>query len=118
MNASRFAAGLYIALKESGVTIDNMIDLPGSLIMYISVPETSEKTMADGRELSGMTLAHRTKEMLLEMGITNLTVKAKVRKGEHWTESKSLSASRAAMEELFGKEAFERAVKKWNNLKD
>ena len=37
------------------------------------------------KEMCGMRLAKRYKEMLIDMGIKRLTVKAKIRFGEHWT---------------------------------
>ncbi len=51
------------------------------LEVYISVPEDSYKTNAHGEKMCGMFLAKRFKQVLVEMGVKRLTVRARVRAG-------------------------------------
>ena len=49
-----------------------------------------------------MRLAKRYKEMLIDMGIKRLTVKAKIRSGEHWTKEMGQEAELNVRKILYG----------------
>ena len=88
-----FMAGMatfgVIIEKMDGASVDN-------LIYYISVPESSEYKDADGKVLSGMFLAKRIKRFMKTAKIPGV-LKAKIRKGEHWTKSKGKEAHDAVI---------------------
>ena len=77
---------MMMTWAKMGLKIENQIETQESLTIYISVPEFSDERNVYGEEMSGMRLAKRYKEMLIDMGVKRLTVKAKIRFGEHWTE--------------------------------
>ena len=52
--------------------------------------------------LKGMRLARRYKETLMDMGVKRLTVKAKIRFGEHWTKEMEKEAEFNMCKRLYG----------------
>ena len=76
---------MMMTWAKMGLKIENQIETQESLIIYISVPEFSDNRNVYGEEMSGIRLARRHKETLMDMGVKRLTVKAKIRAGEHWT---------------------------------
>lgn len=76
---------MMMAWAKMGLKIENQIETQESLTIYISVPEFSDERNVRNEEMSGMRLAKRYKEMLIDMGVKRLTIKAKIRSGEHWT---------------------------------
>ena len=84
MDAKLFGSVFVATLKEFGVTIDKIDDNGGQVTILISVPETSDRLSVNGEPISGMYLAKKIKATLVGFGIKNLTVKAKIRKGECW----------------------------------
>lgn len=76
---------MMMTWAKMGLKIENQIETQESLTIYISVPEFSDERNIHNEEMSGMRLAKRYKEMLIDMGVKRLTVKAKIRSGEHWT---------------------------------
>lgn len=76
---------MVMTMIGMGLKIENEIETQDSLTLYVSVPEHSYERNAHNEEMSGMRLAKRYKEMLTDMGVKRLTVKAKIRMGEHWT---------------------------------
>ena len=97
-------SAFYIAWKGLGIVFDDVIETYDYLIIYISVPSSSEHKDVHGNEMAGKHLAHRFKDTLVEMGIKNLTVKCKVR-DEFWTKEKDKFATEAAKKELFRSQA-------------
>lgn len=57
---------------------------------------------AHGEQMSGMRLSKRLREVMEDMGIKRLTVKAKVRTGDHWTKEKHDAADLEMRKSLFG----------------
>ena len=76
---------MMMTWAKMGLKIENQIETQESLTIYISVPEFSDERNVYGEEMSGMRLAKRYKEMLIDMGVKCPTVKAKIRPGEHCT---------------------------------
>lgn len=85
-----------------GLRIDNQIETQESLTIYISVPELSDKKNIRNEEMSGIRLAKRFKETLMDMGIKRLTVKAKIRYGEYWTKEMGKEAETNMRKILYG----------------
>lgn len=85
-----------------GLKIENEVETQESLTIYISVPEFSDERNVHNEEMSGMRLARRYKEMLIDMGIKRLTIKAKIRSGEHWTKDMGKEAELKARKMLYG----------------
>lgn len=77
---------MMMTWAKMGLKIENQIETQESLTIYISVPEFSDEKNIHNEEMSGMRLAKRFKETLIDIGIKRFTVKAKIRFGEHWTE--------------------------------
>lgn len=94
----------YITWKGYGVMFDNIVEAENGIIFYISVPSNSYHVNVKGDKMSGRYLAKRFQEVLTEMGIKNLVVKAKVR-DEYWTKEKSDAAQYSARKELFRSQA-------------
>ena len=76
---------MVMAMAGMGLKIENEIETQDSLTLYVSVPEYSYERNIHNEEMSGMRLAKRYKEMLTDMGVKRLIVKARIRTGEHWT---------------------------------
>lgn len=92
----------YIVWREFGLIIEKEKESVDGLEVYISVPEDSYKTNANGEKMCGMFLAKRFKQVLVEMGIKRLTVRARVRAGDEWTPEKAEQANIKARQEMFG----------------
>ena len=56
----------------------------------------------NGEKMCGMFLTRRFKQVLVEMGIKRLTVRARVRTGDEWTPEKAEQANIKARQEIFG----------------
>ena len=93
---------MMMTWAKMGLKIENQIETQESLTIYISVPEFSDERNVYGEEMSGMRLAKRYKEMLIDMGIKRLTVKAKIRPGEHWTKEMGQDAELKVRKMLYG----------------
>ena len=93
---------MMMTWAKMGLKIENQIETQESLTIYISVPEFSDERNVRNEEMSGMRLAKRYKEMLTEMGVKRLTVKAKIRSGEHWTKEMGQDAELKARKMLYG----------------
>ena len=76
---------IVMTMAGMGLKIENEIETQDSLTLYVSVPEYSYERNVHNEEMSGMRLAKRYKEMLTDMGVKRLIVKARIRTGEHWT---------------------------------
>lgn len=93
---------MMMTWAKMGLKIENQIETQESLTIYISVPEFSDERNVRNEEMSGMRLAKRYKEILTEMGVKRLTVKAKIRSGEHWTKEMGQDAELKARKMLYG----------------
>ena len=93
---------MMMTWTKMGLKIENQIETPESLTIYISVPEFSDEKNIHNEEMSGMRLAKRFKETLIDIGIKRLTVKAKIRFGEHWTEEIGHDAELKMRKMLYG----------------
>lgn len=85
-----------------GVVIEKLQESTESLMVYISVPERSYHRDAKDEEMSGMHLAKRFSDVLKEMGLKHILVKARIRKGESWTEAMCNNAERKMKKEVYG----------------
>lgn len=74
--------------EDIGVKFENYKEGLGFAIFYISVPEESSVFNTQNEEMAGEKLAKRFKSALLDMGATNIIVKYRIRKGEHWDKNK------------------------------
>ena len=92
----------YIVWSEFGLVIEREKESIEGLEVYISVPEDSYKVNARGEKMCGMCLAKRFKQVLVEMGVKRLTVRARVRIGEKWTPEKAEQANIKTRQEMFG----------------
>ena len=92
----------YVVWREFGLAIEREKESIDGLEVYISVPEDSYKVNAHGEKMCGMFLAKRFKQVLVEMGIKRLTVRARVRAGDEWTPEKAEQANIQARQEMFG----------------
>ena len=92
----------YIVWREFGLAIEKEKESIEGLEVYISVPEDSYKINAHGEKMCGMFLVKRFKQVLVEMGVKRLTVRARIRIGEKWTPEKSEQANIKARQEMFG----------------
>lgn len=93
---------MMMTWAKMGLKIENQIETQESLTIYISVPEFSDERNVHNEEMSGMRLAKRYKEMLMDMGVKRLTVKAKIRAGEHWTKEMGQEAELNMRKILYG----------------
>lgn len=93
---------MLIEWARTGVKIDKEEETQESYTIYISVPEHSYRNMADGTEMSGKTLAKRFKDVLVEMGIKRLTIKARTIKGLNWTKDMGETAALNMRKKLYG----------------
>lgn len=93
---------MMMTQAKMGLKIENEVETQESLTIYISVPEFSDERNVHNEEMSGMRLARRYKEMLIDMGIKRLTIKAKIRSGEHWTKDMGKEAELKARKMLYG----------------
>lgn len=96
------AAIQYIIWREFGLVIEREKESIEGLDVYISVPEDSYKIDAHGEKMCGMFLAKRFKQVLVEMGVKRLTVRARIRIGEKWTPEMAEQANIRARQEMFG----------------
>ena len=92
----------YIVWREFGLAIEKEKESIEGLEVYISVPEDSYKVNAHGEKMCGMFLAKRFKQVLVEMGIKRLTVRARIRTGDEWTPEKAGQANIKTRQEMFG----------------
>lgn len=93
---------MMMTWAKMGLKIENQIETQESLTIYISVPEFSDERNVRNEEMSGIRLAKRYKEMLTDMGVKRLTVKAKIRSGEHWTKEMGEEAKLYIRKMLYG----------------
>ena len=93
---------MMMTWAKMGLKIENEVETQESLTIYISVPEFSDERNVYGEEMSGMRLARRYKEALMDMGIKRLTVKAKIRSGERWTKEMGQDEELKVRKMLYG----------------
>ena len=93
---------MMITWAKMGLKIENEVETQESLTIYISVPEFSDERNVRNEEMSGMRLAKRFKETFIDMGVKRLTVKAKIRSGEHWTKEMGQVAELNMHKKLYG----------------
>ena len=93
---------MLIVFAEQGLTIESVKEEPERLTIYISVPEDGYHRNVHGEVMAGKVLARRFKEVMLDMGAKRLTVKAKIRSGDIWTEEKAKTAELKMRKQLFG----------------
>lgn len=93
---------MMIVWAGLGLQIENTKENIESLEIWISVPEHSHHKNAKGEEMAGMNLAKRFKTTLVEMGVKRLTVKARIRAGEYWTEEMSQVAELEMQKTIYG----------------
>lgn len=86
-----FGGIMVVGLQSYGVIFEgNEEKDDGTLVVKISVPETSYHVNAKGQEMAGDVLAKRAKKALKQdCKISNLVLLSRVRKGEHWTKEQS-----------------------------
>lgn len=97
-----YTEAMMMIWAKMGLKIENQIETQESLTIYISVPEFSDERNVYGEEMSGMRLARRYKKTLMDMGVKRLTVKAKIRSGEHWTKEMGQVAELNMRKKLYG----------------
>lgn len=93
---------MMMSMAKMGLRIENETETQESITIYVSVPEFSDERNIRNEEMAGMRLAKRYKEMLIDMGIKRLTVKAKIRSGEHWTKEMGKEAELNIRKMLYG----------------
>lgn len=93
---------MMMSMAKMGLRIENETETQESITIYVSVPEFSDERNIRNEEMAGMRLAKRYKEMLIDMGIKRLTVKAKIRSGEHWTKEMGKEAELNMRKMLYG----------------
>ena len=93
---------MMMSMAKMGLRIENETETQESITIYVSVPEFSDERNIRNEEMAGMRLAKRYKEMLIDMGIKRLTVKAKIRSGEHWTKEMGKEAELNMRKRLYG----------------
>lgn len=93
---------MMMSMAKMGLRIENETETQESITIYVSVPEFSDEKNIRNEEMAGMRLAKRYKEMLIDMGIKRLTVKAKIRSGEHWTKEMGKEAELNMRKMLYG----------------
>ena len=93
---------MLIVFAEQGLAIESVREEPESLTIYISVPEDGYHENVHGEIMAGKVLARRFKEIMLDMGVKRLTVKARIRSGDIWTEEKSKSAALEMRKMIYG----------------
>lgn len=93
---------VMLTMAQMGLKLVNQIETQESLEIWVTVPETSYEVDVDGIQMAGMHLAKRYKETLEMLGLKRLTVKAKIRKGDHWTKEKSEAANLEMRKMIYG----------------
>ena len=93
---------MMMTWAKMGLQIENQIETQESLTIYISVPEFSDERNIRNEEMSGIRLAKRFKDTFIDMGVKRLTVKAKIRSSEHWTNEMGQDAELKARKMLYG----------------
>jgi len=93
---------IMITFAGYGIQIERQNETQESLEIYISVPERSSQLDAENREMSGLHLARRYKRILTEMGVKRLTVKARIRKEEYWTDEMAKNAELNMRRQIYG----------------
>lgn len=97
--------GFAITLAGMGIVIERENEDGNHLTVWISVPETADHVDAHGNEMAGAFLAKRMKTSLTNLGVKNLIVKYRIRKGEHWTKQMGKDAEWRMKKMLFGSQA-------------
>lgn len=98
---NNMAIAMLLTWAQMGITLDKEVETDTSYTIYISVPEHSFEHDVDGVEMAGNHLARRIKQTLTEMGVKNLVVKAKIRKGDTWTKEKAGTAYNIKGREIY-----------------
>lgn len=93
---------MMMTWAKMGLQIENQIETQESLTIYISVPEFSDERNIRNEEMSGIRLAKRFKDTFIDMDVKRLTVKAKIRSGEHWTKEMVKEAELNMRKRLYG----------------
>ena len=98
---NNIATAVLLTWAQMGITLDKEVETDTSYTIYISVPEHSFERNVNGVEMAGTYLARRIKQTLTEMGVKNLVVKAKIRKGDTWTKEKAELAYNSKGREIY-----------------
>ena len=81
---------MLAGLASFGLLITNFKEKPdGSIIFYVSVPESSNLKDINQNQMAGYTLAKRFKECMQDMMQKDIVVKYKIIEGQHFDESMS-----------------------------
>ena len=102
MNNEMLGKVMLIEWARLGIVIDKSEETTEALTYWISVPEHSFQHMENGTELGGMNLARRFKQILTDMGVKRLVVKANVHKGVYWTKEMADYAEEQMRKSLYG----------------
>lgn len=92
MTKGLLGKAMLLAWAELGVVVEKHNEASGNPELYISVPEHSYRLDATNNEMAGMYLAKAIKRTFVEMGAKDVILKAKIRKGECWTEEMGKAA--------------------------
>lgn len=92
MTKGLIGKAMLLAWAELGVVVEKHNEISGNPELYISVPEHSYRSDATNAEMAGMYLAKSVKRTFVEMGAKDVILKAKIRKGEYWTEEMGKAA--------------------------
>lgn len=99
MNYSLMAKGIIIALREMGMQGIRLDEDDDGIIMYYSVPKSSDHRDANGNEMAGKHLALTIRRKLEELGWEFSICRYQIR-DEHWDDAKRIAAGNAAKKEL------------------
>lgn len=92
MTKGLLGKAMLLAWAELGIRVEKHNETSGNPELYISVPEHSYRSDATNNEMAGMYLAKTIKRSFVEMGAKDVILKAKIRKGEHWTKEMAEAA--------------------------
>lgn len=92
MTKGLLGKAMLLAWAQLGVVVEKHNEASGNPELYISVPEHSYRLDATNNEMAGMYLAKSVKRTFVEMGAKDVILKAKIRKGEYWTEEMEKAA--------------------------
>lgn len=93
---------MMIVWAELGLVIENIMEEPDQLTIYVSVPESGFRKNVNDEMMAGKFLAKRFKETLTDLGVKRLTVKSRIRSGDVWTEQKARAAELSMKKTLYG----------------
>ena len=98
MNSPAMAKAMIVALKSMGIEIDNFDTDSNPWKIYISVPKTSDRLNANGKQMAGHTLGKRIKE-LLRCHDNTIKVFYKIR-DDHWSKEQEKFTQEETLNEV------------------